>query len=425
MKKLILIAGLLLSFVGNSQPINTSTKIVFIDKIDSVCNNLLVNFPVRVKNFTNIIGIQGTIQWDSAVLKFDSLLLNTNTSIIKFYDSSSNLQIPSGFVTFLWIDTNFIGVSIPDSSILFTLRLRVKNAVSYATPIFFSNSPTPLEIDTVSALGIPSISNNTSWQNGIIKFVDTPRIVQSGQVFTCTSNCLPIKYIWNIYNSLGVLIYSDTTTSNIFNVNSTLYSPTNSVTVTVVYANGLRIGSMPKPIILPLQLISFTAKVQKQNIVQLNWQTNNEVNVSHINIQRSTNALEFSTIYKMRAGNFEYAFTDELTAKEQMYKYIYYRLEFVDKNGNTTYSSIKNVATNTINNQSITIYPNPAKDNIVIEAKSVKEILIVNYLGKTVYKSVANRELLTVNVSQFAKGVYILKVITNTGEINAEKLIVE
>ncbi len=406
---------------SEAQPFGNTTKTVFIDNIDSVCNNLLVNFPVRAKNFNNITGIQGTIKWDSTVLKFDSLLLNTNTSVIKFYDTTTNLQLANGFLTFLWTDSNFVGVSIPDSSILFTLRLKVINAVNYTTPIYFSPSPTMLEIVAADSSFISYIVTDTAWQSGYIRFVDTPKIIQNGNTFTCVSSCVPLKYVWNIYDSVGALIKSDTTTTNTYTYIS--LTSNNNVTVVVIYTNGNRISSIRTPIkTLPLDLIIFTVKLQTPSMVLLKWQTANEVNIAHINIQRSTNNKDFITISKINAGKYRYEFVDFLNNNYAPNTY-FYRLEIVDKDGSKSYSDVKKVI---LKNEKykLNIYPNPTKNSVAINCLNATDIIVTDFLGKQIInKNIANNT--TINTSYWAKGIYFIKILLRDGEVVCEKLVVE
>ena len=64
-----------------------------------------------------------------------------------------------------------------------------------------------------------------------------------------------------------------------------------------------------------------------------------------------------------------------------------------------------------INNNGISIYPSPFKDNLTIETNSNKEqrLEIINLIGQTVYTTIINDKKTTINTSSFAKGVYILK----------------
>jgi hypothetical protein len=55
------------------------------------------------------------------------------------------------------------------------------------------------------------------------------------------------------------------------------------------------------------------------------------------------------------------------------------------------------------------IYPNPATDKLVVESNAKGIVYIKNLLGKTIYKTRKSDYLLEVNISHFAKGIYILQ----------------
>jgi hypothetical protein len=61
-------------------------------------------------------------------------------------------------------------------------------------------------------------------------------------------------------------------------------------------------------------------------------------------------------------------------------------------------------------NEAISIYPNPAKDNITISGIKDKQITISNILGKTVLTKNNCNALETIDVSAFAKSVYFVRV---------------
>jgi hypothetical protein len=66
---------------------------------------------------------------------------------------------------------------------------------------------------------------------------------------------------------------------------------------------------------LPLTLLNFTAS-RNNNVISLTWQTSNEVNTSHFNIQRSADGLNFTNAGNVTAkGNStltnNYSFIDD------------------------------------------------------------------------------------------------------------------
>ena len=178
-------------------------------------------------------------------------------------------------------------------------------------------------------------------------------------------------------------------------------------------------------LILPTKLISFTTnKIGKT--IEINWQTTNELNVSHINIQRSVNGKEFTTIGKINASCCNYQFTDDKLPNTTDKLTLYYRLEIVDKDGSKTYSEIRNVELG-IRNAGISIYPNPSRDVVSLQVNQFAgngTIIVTDLFGKQIKTQVLSMGTNTIDVSTFAKGIYFVSVITNDGK-RTEKLIVE
>ena len=78
------------------------------------------------------------------------------------------------------------------------------------------------------------------------------------------------------------------------------------------------------------------------------------------------------------------------------------------------YSTANGVPEQQLTNNYVSVYPNPAKDNIIIETNSntQQRVEILNLMGQYVYKSSINKNV-TINTSAFANGVYILKLSTD------------
>ncbi len=178
---------------------------------------------------------------------------------------------------------------------------------------------------------------------------------------------------------------------------------------------------------LPVKLLSYALKLVQtdKKSVENTWITANEINASHFNIQRSIDGADFKTVGKVAAkGEGSYNFKDVL-ASINLPSTIFYRLQMVDKDGRIEYSSIKeiNLKHQTLN--SLSIYPNPAKGIVTIYCEGAKELMMIDYLGRTVYRSTVDSLPLTVNLKQLPKGIYVVKAIMNSREIKTEKLVVE
>jgi hypothetical protein len=161
--------------------------------------------------------------------------------------------------------------------------------------------------------------------------------------------------------------------------------------------------------VIPVEMVSFTA--QKAGTTnKLAWQTATELNNQHFDVQRSNDGATFQSIGIVKGvGNSvalnNYEFVDEAPSVGTNY----YRLQQVDYNGKTTTS--KTVAVNTTGKGSAKVFPTLATDKINVLTTSDKEetFTITNMVGQTVLTGrVVNS--LDINVSQLAKGIYILQV---------------
>ena len=178
-------------------------------------------------------------------------------------------------------------------------------------------------------------------------------------------------------------------------------------------------------IVTPVKLISYDARLVNEKTVENSWQTENEVGCSHYNIQRSIDGSKFETIGKVLAGKNSYLFNDHQLPMTTDKLAIYYRLQMMDKNGSYAYSDIKKVRLNQLTNKLINVYPNPAKEFVTIEYPNAKQLLIIDYLGRTIKQINNPTEHQTINTKQFAKGFYAVQVIDKNGNVTTEKLIIE
>jgi hypothetical protein len=113
---------------------------------------------------------------------------------------------------------------------------------------------------------------------------------------------------------------------------------------------------------LPLDLISFTAEAE-EDVVVLNWTTQNEVATSHFEIERSIAGATFENIGRVAAAGtsapdaqLNYEFRDPTAPAGS----ILYRLKMIDLDLSFTYSPIKQVRVDVAANVSVGVFPNPS-----------------------------------------------------------------
>jgi hypothetical protein len=182
---------------------------------------------------------------------------------------------------------------------------------------------------------------------------------------------------------------------------------------------------------LPLTLLNFIVTNQDA-VAQLTWQTANEINTSHFNIQRSTDGVSFTTVGKVNANlnpglQNNYTYRDDIA--EMKPGKVYYRLQMIDNDGQFNYSKIVYI---TIDGSSlpISIYPNPAHNYFIISNYGRADIknaivLVRDMSGRTLISQKFNNSAEErVNISMLSKGTYIINMVTNSN-VQTHKLIIE
>ncbi len=167
--------------------------------------------------------------------------------------------------------------------------------------------------------------------------------------------------------------------------------------------------------LLPVILKDFT--VQKNNkTVSLNWQTAQELNISHFIIEKSIDGTTFSFLQKVIAvGNSSSTQNYSAIDAQPFYGTNFYRAKMVDLDGRFTYSDIAAIKFDYTGNE-IALFPNPVKDVLQLQIPADKKescsIEIQDMLGKIVkQKSVQlNNSLFAtaINVAGMKAGVYLL-----------------
>ncbi len=181
---------------------------------------------------------------------------------------------------------------------------------------------------------------------------------------------------------------------------------------------------------VPLKLISFTGE-RKQGTSYLKWITENEVMVDHFEVERSYDALNYTSVGNVVARNLSsrqnYYFED----RSPLQGIAYYRLRSVDIDGKFTYSNIVALSDNIKNSAAFTVL-NPAKGGITIFNRSSQEGLF-NYRVLTmagqlvvsgkVYMS-ANGGTVIPLPAAISAGLHLLELVNNNIQF-AQKILVE
>lgn len=213
---------------------------------------------------------------------------------------------------------------------------------------------------------------------------------------------------WSNYNSLSNN-RSIRTTNNNLNCNT---SGKNACASPNVYGPAtLNFAGMSSSAVLPVKLSSFGVK-SVNNVAEISWTTDAEMNASHFEVERSLDGQTFIKIGSVKSnGNASYVSNYELKDVLKVSGKYYYRLKMVDQDGTFAYSPIR--AINAEGAVTMNIYPNPASDYIVINtangANDKLNIQIFNLSGQII-KQVNGNGNSVISLSTITPGSYVVKV---------------
>ena len=173
---------------------------------------------------------------------------------------------------------------------------------------------------------------------------------------------------------------------------------------------------------LPVALVYFRSRMMI-NGVDLIWQTASEENNSGFDIQHSIDGknweiLDFVQGKGTTLETQNYTYTDEAPLQGINY----YRLKQIGYDGAFEYSNIIMVIFGNGEPKKLNVFPNPVQNQmIIINGQGLATIY--NLLGQPVKELIIKNEELRIDVSDLAKGQYILSIQRETGEIITKKLI--
>lgn len=172
---------------------------------------------------------------------------------------------------------------------------------------------------------------------------------------------------------------------------------------------------------LPVTLEDFEAYKELSN-VRLKWWCSNEVNLSHYEIERSKNGIEFEKIGSVLAKGLstktEYDWLDATPFNGLNY----YRIKSVDLNGDVTYSFVKTVLFEEMG-QNVTVYPNPSSNYLQIDfpfqSNTALAVQVYDVQGKMVLSSNEYQQGDRLDISTLASGTYLLQCSDGRNNVHA------
>lgn len=171
-------------------------------------------------------------------------------------------------------------------------------------------------------------------------------------------------------------------------------------------------------VLLPSNLIDFNARLVSNNFVNVNWKLTTDAPLKMI-VQRSTDALQFTTIYEA---------TSNANNEIQTYQYIdkspslgpnYYRIIFVRSAGSSFYTDIVKINLSQAPNPALLVSPVPFSDKIhftlQLDKNDQVSCKLIDFTGRVIYNATrigiaGENNFLIDQLQQYPPGNYVLQV---------------
>jgi hypothetical protein len=260
-------------------------------------------------------------------------------------------------------------------------------------------------------------------------YVNTPTNISDGGYYTAGGYTWR-KMLGQIGEHTGISSDLDVTFTGTFNAVSVIRfrlgfdfvkGSGGSVTADREYATEFNCVSYPQQATLPVSLVSFSGSYRNQ-VTSLNWETENELNFDHFEIERSNAGGAYATVgfKNASAAGFSrqsYQFPDDLSAIAG--NVFYYRLKMVDKDGQYKYSQVIMIRKESKAINGIALNPNPVVNGMATvrftsASNNVVNFQIVDMTGKVVLKQQervygGNNSISINNLGRLQPGFYVLQ----------------
>ena len=232
---------------------------------------------------------------------------------------------------------------------------------------------------------------------------------------TGTTGCVGLSWWGNSYGA--GYIYAATPTGTVLHMTNGLpdYPDGVSQDFGCGFNQFFRVGAL-----MPVNLLSFSGKGEENNN-HLFWETAEEINVNHFELEFSGDGIQFNKVADIKAvGN---------STVKSMYSYIhnpsvlkpvyYYRLKMVDNNGQFKYSNMVTIKSTTGNFSITNINPNPFVNLIDLNITALKaQPVMVNIydvqgriqLQKNVELQSGINQIELIGLDKFVSGIYLLEI---------------
>jgi hypothetical protein len=117
---------------------------------------------LSVVNFSNIVGVQFSLQWDPSVIQFISA---GGVNLPDASEPFGQTYVDSGTLTFLWITADIsTGITLDSGQVIFSVNFQAVGNDGDSTQIAITNTPTPILV-----LNNTGVNVGLTYEGGIIR----------------------------------------------------------------------------------------------------------------------------------------------------------------------------------------------------------------------------------------------------------------
>lgn len=153
---------------------------------------------------------------------------------------------------------------------------------------------------------------------------------------------------------------------------------------------------------LAINLLGITATM-KDNTATINWHAISNHAHDYMELQKSTPGKPFTTTYTTPAhiGEARYSYSDKEVAGK-----VLYRVKLIHADGGVTYSDV--VSVSATEGAEVSIYPNPARQMLLVQSAFSAPVSILDINGKIVKECQLTAGKTQLNIEDLPAGMYLL-----------------
>lgn len=177
-------------------------------------------------------------------------------------------------------------------------------------------------------------------------------------------------------------------------------------------------------VILPIELLNFTATAMPDRRVRLDWKKASEINNDYFTVERAGPELGFEQLEIVDgAGNSFTPITYRTYDNAPLNGLNYYRLKQTDFDGSFEYSNV--VSVNFTGDDFLHCYPNPVANQLIVSTnQELVELKLIAVTGVAVYEHKGSISgTIIIDLSTLPSGCYMLKAMNKEGAMSSEVIV--